>query len=364
MPSLDLLYDVGYSGYAPSITAKLFLEADYSAVLKSSWNTDKVDPSIFKEKYDIEYFETNDKGTTLNYVMGNFNGVLINLSANRGYINVAVGGDSIDKCEEALAKLKELLPEKESTVDTVPFNFWAKTANGIRQFARNLEVPYWKDIDENYSAGVEVQVAEMMAWKKPPEGGKLILLTGSPGTGKTYSIRALSREWQEWCSFHYITDPETFFGQSDYMLHVLLDSDDDLEEDEGGSTNKWKILLLEDCGELLGKTAKQEVGQGLSRLLNVVDGLIGQGLKILILVTTNEEIGKLDEAVSRPGRCLRQIEFKPFTQREARTWLSTHGVKDDSDNLPIHVADLYARLDGRKLSRRESTAKVGFGLKA
>jgi hypothetical protein len=30
-----------------------------------------------------------------------------------------------------------------------------------------------------------------------------------------------------------------------------------------------------------------EVGQGLARLLNVCDGMVGQGLRILILLTTN-----------------------------------------------------------------------------
>ena len=36
--------------------------------------------------------------------------------------------------------------------------------------------------------------------------------------------------------------------------------------------------MLEDTGELLDPDAKTVIGQGLSRFLNVVDGLIGQGL--------------------------------------------------------------------------------------
>ena len=47
--------------------------------------------------------------------------------------------------------------------------------------------------------------------------------------------------------------------------------------------------------------AKERTGQALSRFLNVVDGLIGQGLRLLVLVTSNEELGKLHPAVSRPG---------------------------------------------------------------
>ena len=41
----------------------------------------------------------------------------------------------------------------------------------------------------------------------------------------------------------------------------------------------------EDTGELLSADARERSGQGLSRFLNVVDGLIGQGLRVLVLVT-------------------------------------------------------------------------------
>ena len=84
------------------------------------------------------------------------------------------------------------------------------------------------------------------------------------------------------------------------MLDVLLDDDDD----ESG----WRLLILEDTGELLAADAKYQTGQGLSRLLNVVDGLIGQGLRVIVLVTTNEPLraappgGRPAGPVRRPGR--------------------------------------------------------------
>jgi hypothetical protein len=66
-------------------------------------------------------------------------------------------------------------------------------------------------------------------------------------------------------------------------------------------------IILEDSGELLTVGAKERTGQALSRFLHVVDGLIGQGLRILILATSNEALGKLHHAVSRPGRCVNKI---------------------------------------------------------
>jgi ATP-dependent 26S proteasome regulatory subunit len=78
------------------------------------------------------------------------------------------------------------------------------------------------------------------------------------------------------------------------------------------------MLVLEDTGELLSIDAKERAGQGLSRLLNAVDGLLGQGSRVLLLITTNEELGALHPAVTRPGRCASQVEFFPLSPVEAK----------------------------------------------
>ncbi len=66
----------------------------------------------------------------------------------------------------------------------------------------------------------------------------------------------------------------------------------DGSDDEGNSyPERWRMLVLEDTGELLSIDAKERAGRGLSRLLNAVDGLLGQGSRVLLLITTNEELG-------------------------------------------------------------------------
>src|SRR5262245_61803245 len=204
----------------------------------------------------------------------------------------------------------------------IGITFWSLGRNGGRRTGRQIEVPTWAEIADNYPAAVRPKLGGLMGETfEPGVGGRLILWHGEPGTGKTYALRALGWEWRSWCDLHYITDPETFFGSSPaYMLDVLLNEDD---EDDG--SGRWRLLVLEDTGELLAADAKARTGQGLSRLLNVVDGLIGQGLKILVLVTTNEALGRLHAAVSRPGRCAVQTEFVRFTAEEAEEWLERNG---------------------------------------
>src|SRR5439155_8984826 len=91
--------------------------------------------------------------------------------------------------------------------------------------------------------------------------------------------------------------------------------------------------------------ARERVGQGLSRLLNVVDGLIGQGLRVLVLITTNEDVRRLHPAVSRPGRCLFRHEFDRLDADEARQWLARHDVPVSVDGSKTLV-ELYAMKRG------------------
>jgi SpoVK/Ycf46/Vps4 family AAA+-type ATPase len=135
---------------------------------------------------------------------------------------------------------------------------------------------------------------------------------------------------------------------------------EDVEEVES-RPQAWRLLVLEDTGELLTPDAKSVIGQGLSRFLNVVDGLIGQGLRVLVLVTTNEEIKALHPAVARPGRAAANIEFRPLSSEESADWLRRHEL-DEGPERESTLASLYAVLEGRDPA--ESASSIGFGDRA
>ena len=75
------------------------------------------------------------------------------------------------------------------------------------------------------------------------------------------------------------------------------------------------MLVLEDCDELIRADAKRGAGQALSRLLNLTDGVVGQGLDVLVCLTTNEDLHRLHPAITRPGRCLAEIFVGEFADR-------------------------------------------------
>jgi len=194
-----------------------------------------------------------------------------------------------------------------------------------------------------------------MPLRRPPHGGQLMLWHGHTGTGKTHAIRALLLEWREWARAEYIVDPEQFFaGPAGYLMSVLLGGDEDEDVEDG---DKWRLLIVEDTGELLSADAKDRVGQGLSRFLNTVDGLLGQGLRVLLLITTNEDLGKLHPAVVRPGRCSVNLRFTELDRAESSAWLAARGA--EAALGPATLAELFAATDEREVAP-EPLPSIGF----
>ena len=86
---------------------------------------------------------------------------------------------------------------------------------------------------------------------------------------------------------------------------VLADDDDD--------AISWRIVVIEDAEEFIRRDARSASGQALGRLLNLTDGMLGQGLQTLFLLTSNQELRDLHPALVRPGRCLATVEFGPLS---------------------------------------------------
>jgi hypothetical protein len=127
-------------------------------------------------------------------------------------------------------------------------------------------------------------------------------------------------------------DPEQLFAEPRYLLEVS-------GADDGEDDGRWRLIVAEDCDEYLRSDAKLRAGASLGRLLNLCDGILGHGLKALVLLTTNEDVGRLHPAITRPGRCLSRVEFEPLSPTEARRWL---GADVAAPEHPLTLAELFA----------------------
>lgn len=278
------------------------------------------------------------------------------LDVSHGDLSIEVAGATRGAADAAAALLRRELAAETPAPERVSVAFWMRGDQGGHVRHREIEAPCFDAIADNYSGAARGALRRLLAMRTP-ERGRLILWRGEPGTGKSHALRALARAWAPWCSAHFIMDPEELFGHGGaYMLDVLTWGGD---RDEG----RWRLVILEDAGELIAADARAVAGQALSRLLNVTDGLLGQGTRTLVLITTNEPVKRLHPATRRAGRCLGDFEFTPFPVAEANAWLAAHG-HDRRVERPATLAELYAHDEnGRADQEPESTAvpPAGFG---
>ena len=368
---------------AADLPSALFLErvanAGLNEVMTSDWPT--AETSL--EALGAPSARASARGGET--AMFELDNVLLEVGLWSSHISIAAAGTDRAAVAAVVERVEQLFPTPDpSSRHEVPVTFWMYSPQGPRPSWRPIAVPAWEEIEPNYAERTREQLAELMHSFQPARGGQLVLWHGEAGTGKTFALRALAWEWREWCQIHYIVDPDSFFGEhADYLMSVLLEppypmmmggatgyaphmgfgvaeaaiafGDDELPEDE--DSRLWRLLVMEDTGELLAADARERTGQGLSRFLNVVDGLIGQGLQVIVLVTTNEEIRKLHPAVARPGRCAANVRFDPLDAEEAGEWLRANGLDSETTGTRT-LASLYAEAEGRDPSE---TVLVGFG---
>jgi len=192
----------------------------------------------------------------------------------------------------------------------VGVTFWAGGPGGARRSHRTISAPPWAEIAGNYTARLRAPLEALMDYRPEDEAGRLVLLHGAAGTGKTTLLRALGLAWRDWCAVQYVTDAGRFLDDAGYVTEVMLDDD--------ASPDQWRLVIAEDCGPLLRGT---ESGDALATLLNLGDGMLGQGQKLLFALTTNDERGVLDAKLTRPGRCLASLDVPPLAPGEAARWL-------------------------------------------
>ena len=270
----------------------------------------------------------------------------VRVARDQGWLAVAArDGDALD---DVCSDLVRCFSDPPPAEDLVPMTFWSVTGAGYPSRARrDIASPAWEEIASNYAPSTAAALEPLMRAKRPGSGG-LALWHGAPGAGKSYALRALARAWSDWCDTHIVTNPELFFSAStDYLIGSVL---------RRGVEDRWRVFVVEDAGEYLGADAPALAGQAVSRILNLTDGLLGAGLRSLVLITTNDPLRRVHPALARPGRCWAQVDFEPLPADAANAWLHGHGCDTTVDRATT-LADLYAL---RRGARVVAPSPVGF----
>lgn len=228
-------------------------------------------------------------------------------------------------------------------------------------------------IRENYGPEVLRQydlVTSEIISKSP--AGRLVLISGEPGTGKTYLVRGLLQQAEQ---VRFVLLPSKMLGEVDTpdLAACLIQFSRDEEEnrlyvEDYGYTfpkpeaNTPIVLIVEDADLCLAKRDSDNISV-ISTVLNLSDGIFGSLLDLRIIATTNLAHLELDQAIKRPGRLLTHIRIEKFTAREAQTILNRM-VPDTqvklSDAFNYTLAEIYALANGRPIGLSSTDKKVGF----
>jgi hypothetical protein len=140
--------------------------------------------------------------------------------------------------------------------------------------------------------------------------GRLVLLDGPPGTGKTHLILGLMNACPS-CTFVYVF-PHVFGAlSSPSLLPVMVDA-----TQEYGRL----VLVIEDADDIIAPRALDN-SHLVSFLLNLCDGILGRALDIHVIATTNAARVEVDKALERKRRLHAHLHVAALSADVATTRL-------------------------------------------
>jgi hypothetical protein len=154
----------------------------------------------------------------------------------------------------------------------------------------------------------------------------VLILQGPPGTGKTRLVRAIlaamSARKADSAKVLYTADKRAL--ESDEIFVDFI-------------TGSHDAFVVEDADHLLMARANGNVD--LHRFLAIADGVVrAQGRKI-IFTTNLPNVGDIDEALVRPGRCFATVRTRALHRREAESLLARlNGARALHDRAATEIA--------------------------
>jgi hypothetical protein len=172
----------------------------------------------------------------------------------------------------------------------------------------------------------------------------IILLHGDPGTGKTSYIKYLTSLIKE-KDILFIPPSMAEMLSEPTIIPFLMD-------------HKNSILIIEDAERVISDREGNGSPAGVSNILNLTDGILGDCLNIQVIATFNMKREKIDQALLRKGRLIAEHKFERLsiddTNKLLKSLKKNHTVEEG-----MVLADIY-NIDTEVYKTSSKGNKIGF----
>ncbi len=261
--------------------------------------------------------------------------------AERG-INISLCANSSPKdfneITEQFTKLAKRRREKENNIALV-----IQTNRGYD--TTTFELPKQKlDIELGYGKSFKPIHEKIIGKLNEPKSKGLVLLHGTPGTGKTHYLKYLASKIKNKRVLFippfladFITSPE--------MTPFLIQ-------------NAGSVLFIEDAERVI-TDRNTGGGNGVSNILNITDGILSDILNIQIVATFNMDKKKIDEALLRKGRLIAEHKFDALPTEDAQALIDHLGFDYKTDK-PMTLTEIYNLSEVEYKSEDKGRPTIGF----
>lgn len=211
----------------------------------------------------------------------------------------------------------------------------------------SVSLPKTFDLELNYGEGFNKINKKLIDSLNKNHSG-LYMFHGPPGTGKSTYIKYLSSVIKKDVIFF----PTGLIGNitSPEIVNLLL-------------RKQNCILILEDAEKAIVKRDSSSDSSLVSSLLNMTDGILGDVLKINVIVTYNCDRAEIDEALLRRGRLKAEHSFKPLAKDYVKKLVEKLNLDVDVKE-DMTLADIYNyKKDEELIGNRDSILnkpRIGF----
>ena len=259
-------------------------------------------------------------------------GVFIRVEGNRkidyGSCTFHIWAESLNRLDQVRAKMLTIVGEQlvRHEMFTIDWQFSSRRGLSSASFDEMADPAPYDEAYPTLAEPVATFIARYLASRET-----VLILQGPAGTGKTRLVRAILAA---------MSARKSDSAQVLYTADMRALENDEIFVDF--ITGNHDAFVIEDADHLL--MARSNGNVDLHRFLAVADGVVrAQGRKI-IFTTNLPNIGDIDEALVRPGRCFATVRTRALERREAASLLARIAAAHAERHEPASAVALAAEL--------------------